>query len=307
MTSARDVNVQTDAKPTFKRLTSAQYDSFHRDGFLLVPGLFAAEELEPLQRLIREEALVAAHITRVPDSDGNPVDLFGWSGTTDDVLGAYVRIARLVESTEDLFGGEAIYHWHSKLSIKQPNSLGRWDWHQDYGFWYYDGCVWPDMLSVMVALDTNTKANGCVELVRGSHKMGRIEHGPVGQAIGANMEVVERALSVMERVYCELDPGDAVFFHSNTLHASGPNTTAAPRTLLHVSYNTSRNQPWKPLSAHPYAPLPVLPDDVLKERAFNASIDLEHFTAFDLAREQQREKTGDTFGYRALFKKIASK
>src|SRR4051812_18804629 len=185
VTSARDIPIQSADRPPLKRATAAQYDSFERDGFLFIPALFQSDELEPLQRLIVDEPLVSARMTKVPDSDGNPVDLFGWSGMPDDVLTAYVRIARLVELTQDLFAGQEIYHWHSKLSIKQPNSLGRWDWHQDYGFWYYDGCVWPDMLSVMVALDVNTKANGCVELIRGSHKMGRIDHGPVGQAIGA--------------------------------------------------------------------------------------------------------------------------
>ncbi len=304
MITVREIPIEFEAPPKLKRLSRNQYDSFQRDGFLFVPKLFEVEELEPLRRLIGDEPVIRETITKVPDSDGNPVDLFGWSGTTDDLLGAYVRIARLVEMTRDLFGGAEVYHWHSKLSIKWPNSPGRWDWHQDYGFWYFDGCLWPDMLTVMVALDPNTQANGCVELVRGSHKMGRIDHGTIGQAVGAKMEVVEQAIKAMERVYCELDPGDAVFFHSNTLHASGPNTTSLPRTLLHVSYNTARNRPWKPLTAHPFETLSILPDDVLKTWSAKPAIDTERFAAFHAAREREREKAGDTFGYRALFKKI---
>jgi hypothetical protein len=303
MTLVRDIPVELDPGPKLTRLTRGQYDAFHRDGFLFVPKLFEAVELAPLRRLISDEPLIRKTMTKVLDSDGNPVDLFGWSGTANDLLGAYVRVARLVEMTRDLFAGEEIYHWHSKLSIKRPNAPGRWDWHQDYGFWYFDGCLWPDMLSVMVALDPNTRENGCVELVRGSHKMGRIDHGSVGKAVGADMEVVERAAQKMQSVYCVLEPGDAVFFHSNTLHASGPNKTDAPRTLLHVSYNTVRNQPWKPLMSHPFEPLEVLSDDVLKTGDIKLAIDSDRFAAFHAARDGEREKTGDTFGYRALFKK----
>ena len=28
-----------------------------------------------------------------------------------------------------------------------------WQWHQDYGYWYQNGCLWPDLLSVAVALE----------------------------------------------------------------------------------------------------------------------------------------------------------
>ena len=304
MTLVRDITIDLDPRPKLTRLTRGQYDAFHRDGFLFVPQLFDAVELAPLQRLISDEPLIRHTMTKVLDSDGNPVDLFGWSGTTNNILGAYVRIARLVRMSQDLFDGDEIYHWHSKLSIKWPNSPGRWDWHQDYGFWYYDGCLWPDMLTVMVALDFNTRKNGCVEFLRGSHKMGRVDHGSIGQAVGAKTEIVERASQKMQRVYCELEPGDAVFFHSNTLHASGPNNTDSPRTPLHVSYNTVQNRPWRPLMAHPFEPLEVLPDEALRAGAAKLTIDSERFAAFHAAREREREKTGDTFGYRALFKKL---
>ena len=45
------------------------------------------------------------------------------------------------------------------------------DWHQDYGYWYYNGC--------QIALDRSGVENGCLEMVRGSHLLGRIDHAPV--------------------------------------------------------------------------------------------------------------------------------
>jgi hypothetical protein len=65
-----------------------------------------------------------------------------------------------------------------------------------------------------------------------------------------------------------------------------------------------RNRPWKPLTSHPFETLSILPDDALKTWSADPAIDTEWFAAFHAAREREREKTGDTFGYRALFKKI---
>ncbi|HEY2112612.1 MAG TPA: phytanoyl-CoA dioxygenase family protein, partial [Dongiaceae bacterium] len=78
--------------------------------------------------------------------------------------------------------GKPVYHWHSKLSMKKPASAGRWDWHQDYGYWYDEGCLAPDMTTCMIAVDRTDRANGCVELIRGSHLLGRIDHKAVGKA-----------------------------------------------------------------------------------------------------------------------------
>lgn len=45
---------------------------------------------------------------------------------------------------------------------------GTWEWHQDYGYWYGNGCLWPNMVAVIVAIDPNTRENGCLQLLKGS-------------------------------------------------------------------------------------------------------------------------------------------
>jgi len=295
MISIRDVALDAAEPVALKGLTGAQVAAFQRDGFLFMQKLFTPDEIGLLQNLIQADAAIREHAVGVIDSSGAPAELFGWSGKSDDLLGAFVRIARLVESAQDLLDSQAVYHWHSKLSFKRPGSEGRWDWHQDYGSWYEEGCLRPEMLTAMVAVDPCFIENGCVQFVRGSNRLGRIEHGPLGQSHGADPDVVTRALDQLDLVACELEPGDVVFFHGNTLHASGPNRSTVPRTVLHVSYNTERNRPSDPLLIHEYQPLEMLPDDALTSGGFAARIDRDALAVrLELRR---RQNIGEVYGY----------
>jgi ectoine hydroxylase-related dioxygenase (phytanoyl-CoA dioxygenase family) len=87
----------------------------------------------------------------------------------------------------------------------------------------------PDMLTVWIAIDAVTKANGPVTYVKGSHRLGPLATKPSGvrgNSIGiAEMpEVKEEDLLVGL-----LDPGDATIHHCDTIHYSDPNTTDHPR------------------------------------------------------------------------------
>ncbi len=51
-----------------------------------------------------------------------------------------------------------------------------------------------------------------LQVIRGSHKLGRVNHGFSGEQVGADMVMVDNALQTMELVYVELAPGDALIF-----------------------------------------------------------------------------------------------
>jgi ectoine hydroxylase len=93
----------------------------------------------------------------------------------------------------------------------------------------------------LIAVDRATKENGCLQVIKGSHHLGRIEHGTTGDQVGADMTRVEAALKNLELVYCELAPGSALFFHGNLLHASAQNKSANPRWSLIGCYSTASN------------------------------------------------------------------
>jgi ectoine hydroxylase-related dioxygenase (phytanoyl-CoA dioxygenase family) len=241
-----------------------QLAQFLRDGYLIVDRLFDAEEIELLGKIARADHSLADEAASRRDADGGIVRLSVRNTLDRDIYSAFVRCRRVVETMERLLGGE-VYHYHHKMIFKEPREGGAWEWHQDYGYWYDTGCLFPDLASCMIAVDRATKANGCFQVLRGSHLMGRLNHGPIGDQTGADPERVAAALARLEQVYCELEAGDAVFFHCNLLHRSDRNVSILPRWALICCYNAARNDPYKD-SRHPhYSFLEKWPDATVKE------------------------------------------
>jgi ectoine hydroxylase-related dioxygenase (phytanoyl-CoA dioxygenase family) len=151
---------------------------------------------------------------------------------------------------------------------KEPKVGGAWEWHQDYGYWYKNQFLFPEQLtSVMIALTEANKANGCLQVIKGSHKLGRVNHGFAGEQVGADMVMVEHALKTMEHVYVEIQPGDALFFHSNILHRSEANTSDKPRWSIISCYNSLSNPAHNDESVSWKTPVELVPDEALLEAA----------------------------------------
>jgi ectoine hydroxylase len=274
-----------------RTLSQAEIAQYHNDGYVLLPGFFTAEEIEPLRRSCLDDPSIGDALMAIADSAGEAQEWVLYTELSDDLVGVIPRVERAVAGAEALLDGPS-YHWHSKLSMKQPGSKGTWDWHQDYGYWYHQAVLRPAMLTLAIAVDQNTIENGCMSVIKGSHKLGRIEHSRKGEASGANQTRIDQALKKMEKVTCTLEPGDAVYFHCNVLHASGPNLSIAPRTILHCSYNAADNAPFLPgQEAHGYSPLEKLPDSAITDGAWDTVFDNQIFITTD----------GDaSYGYKTL-------
>ncbi len=247
-------------------LTSQLIEDFHRDGYLIVRELFDPQEIAGLLNFAKADAALAdeAYVRR--DSVGGETRLALRNDLDDTVpYTAVVRSQRIVQTMQTLLGDE-VYHYHHKMMIKQPRIGGAWEWHQDYGYWYNFGCLFPDMGSCMVAVDQATIENGCLQVLKGSHKLGRVDHVKVGEQVGADPERVEAARQRFELVAVELEPGDGLFFHGNLLHCSDQNHSEHPRWSLINCYNTRHNDPYIQDGRHPnYSPLEIWPDDKVRD------------------------------------------
>jgi len=219
-------------------------------GYVLVRSLFSIEEVTALRRAAEKNNDLKKSTFSRDDGEGGTVDLALWNNVDDSIFGLFPRSERLVNRMENLLGGE-VYHYHSKLIQKNPGTGGAWAWHQDYGYWYNNGLLFPDQVaSVMIAVDPATRENGCLQVIEASHKMGRVNHTLSGEQAGADRDFVDAALSRLPHHYVELDPGDTLFFHSNLLHRSDQNKSDKPRWALVSCYNARSNDPFRE-SHHP--------------------------------------------------------
>jgi len=229
---------------------------------VVVRSLFSAEEADLLYRTSAEDAVISEKSYELLDASGFKTRLALWYTPGDDVYGVLSQSRRMVSAVQQLLGGP-VAHYHSKVMQKAPRTGGAWEWHQDYGYWYKNGFLFPDMLSVMVALTPSTVENGCLQVLPGSHRMGRVEHLNAGEQVGADAAKVEAYARLREVVYCELLPGDALFFHCNLLHGSGQNTSEHPRWSIISAYNLASNRAYLPVPESSHTPLVAVDDELL--------------------------------------------
>ena len=237
---------------------------YQEDGYVLVEGMFDSNEIDLLGRAAREDRALDAHSFGKGDGEGGTVRLSLWNHPGDTIYGMVARCESIVGSAEQILGGE-VYHYHSKMIMKDPKVGGAWTWHQDYGYWYQNGVLFPLLCSASIAIDPATRENGCLQVIRGSHTLGRIDHTLTGDQAGADRSRVDEVLKRLDLVHVEMNPGDALFFDCNLLHRSDQNRSDHPRWSMICCYNAARNDPYKE-SHHPrYTPLAKVPDSAVAQ------------------------------------------
>lgn len=263
-----------------------QVAAYRDAGFVIIRQMFSAAEMEPILRACRESNLLKESTSSNKDFDGNPsFHAAFWRDPGGDTLLAKLPLMeRIVDGAEKLVGSE-IYYWRSRLVFKRPHEKGRIEYHQDYSYWYHDGCVFPDLVSCSIAVTPSTRANGCLEILKGSHLAGRLDlQSHTEGAEYPDPRYVEKYRERFGTVYCELESGDALYFHCNAMHGSAGNSTDAPRILIHNSYNAAHNEPI-PLegqaevlvNAQRYERLKRHPDDLITAHRYTTVFQKETF------------------------------
>ena len=140
-----------------------------------------------------------------------------------DELRALLCRGPLAETASALLGEPAVLY-KDKLNYKLPGGAG-YAPHQDAPAYRFVALH----VSCMVAIDDATAANGCLEVVSGTHD--RLL--PTDETGCIRPEIVQ-TLRWMPVLVCS---GDTLWFHSRTPHRSGPNASPRPRRALYPTYN----------------------------------------------------------------------
>lgn len=280
-------------------LSPEQIAQYHAEGYVIIPGMFDLDEIAPLRQACDADPELKGSQTTVTDHLGRSFKVATWTDLGNTLLGVFPRVSRIIDSVEALLGTEC-YHWHSKIVRKQPHTNSAVNFHQDYWFWYHDGCLFPQMLTCAIAIDKSSKENGCLQIVEKSHLMGRLDQIERGNDYCTEPARLEKILATQELIYCEMEPGDVLFFHANTLHGSDANQSDLPRTMLHCTYNAVSNAPfWVEGQAHhQYRPLHKLPNSILKEGCYDSvfakhefhCVETDENASIGIFRRQSTEK-----------------
>jgi hypothetical protein len=214
-------------------LTSNGIEAFKRDGYLIVRGMYAPDEVAAMSGLI--DALVAkppvrgAEMAYFEDSGAEPgrrilsrIEKFADPGTAFDDL---VRGRKLLDPVEALLGGPAVL-FKEKINFKLPGG-GGFDPHQDIQPGWDDYA--PYFVSLAIAIDPSTIENGCLEVAPGHHRRGLI--GERWKPLAADQ------LEGMRFQAHPMAPGDVMYFDCFVPHQSRPNATARQRRNVYLTYN----------------------------------------------------------------------
>jgi len=143
-----------------------------------------------------------------------------------------IQDERLLDTLEKLIGQDIILH-HSKLFLKPPGNGSAFPLHQD---WSYFPTEKNSMIAAVVHLSESDEQMGCMRIVPGSHKLGKVAKTDGHSFVKGIHDRYQ--LEDAEPIIAE--PGDVVFFHCCSLHGSMQNVSKRPRkTVLVQLYSGS--------------------------------------------------------------------
>ncbi|XP_042208028.1 LOW QUALITY PROTEIN: L-proline trans-4-hydroxylase-like [Homarus americanus] len=246
-------------------VTPAMKEAYNKNGYILVRQMLNRKEIEKVKAALENPDGVQRFAYTREDGKKRTNKIVLWNHPGHDITGVLAKTQRVAGTMEQLMGGDEVYHYHAKLIMKEAKTGGTFLWHQDYGYWYRNGCLYPDMASVFIPVDDTDRANGCLQVLRGSHRLGRVDHLDIADQLGADPERVEQAQKVLEHIYVEMKARDMLFFHCNLLHTSDQNSSDRRRWVFIVSFNKRSNNPYKEHHHPQYTPMTKVEDSALLE------------------------------------------
>ena len=155
----------------------------------------------------------------------------------DPLFRAFVEKPIFQEIAAHVYGAHTPIACFRAMFMNKPARRGTLlPWHQD-AWAHLDR---QPLITLWTALDPATVANGCVQVIPGSHRLGRInpEHGS-GFLSEAN---IREHCGDDKIVSLTLEPGKAVLLHNWLLHRSDVNNTDISRRAFSVCYMDADTQ-----------------------------------------------------------------
>ncbi len=209
-----------------------QASEYEQNGCIRIRGFLDAETLSTtrreLARYVRDVVPSLPAGDRTFEADGTTVRNLWRMEQHDPYFDALARRPEILSMVRALVRGEPVLM--AVETFNKPARVGSGvPPHQDNAYFCQSP---PDVLTIWIAMDAATEANGPIFYLRGSHRGGILPHRPSGVA-GNSMGLAKMPPHEEADVFRgTLEPGDALVHHCQTIHWSAPNKTDHPRCGL---------------------------------------------------------------------------
>lgn len=223
-------------------LTSEQIDRYRQDGFLHYPDFLNREEVAELKSAVT--AAISTMGKRKVAGDG--ADLMEGDSHYDRVFTQRINLWKIngtvkwyMQSRElgrmlcDLEGVNAMRVWHDQAFIKEPYANAT-TLHLDNPYWSFYS---RHAITIWIALEDATLANGCLCFIPGSHKIATYDNINVGTNMDfGGLIQVYPAMAAIDPVPVPMKAGDCSFHNGLTAHGAGVNMTRQRRIAMTCAY-----------------------------------------------------------------------
>jgi len=214
--------------------TDKQLEQFREQGYYIARNLLSTEQTEA----IRAGLMRKGEDSAASDSYGDDPILEGVAHDAPDETPLHERFRKLndLDQVPELwdhwyagesvlkhlrgFLGDEILNKYASAFLKPARIGGPTPWHQDIAIW---GDRNEGAINAWLAIDPATKANGCLQVVPGSHTGPVIEHITYEDSV--HCELPRELVADVEVDHIELQPGDALIWDAKLWHYSPPNTS----------------------------------------------------------------------------------
>ncbi|MDQ0898028.1 phytanoyl-CoA dioxygenase family protein [Paenibacillus sp. V4I7] len=228
-------------KKSLSILTEEKIQTYNEQGYLVLRGVFSEHEAKVIQTECDQLLTLSDYTDKFNIRAGHKIYADGRVAIerldpVHDISAVFADLVedeRILSPLRDIYLDEPLL-FKDKLIFKLPGANG-YSMHQDASWW--QGFPIEGLISVMVAIDGATTANGGLELFPGYHE--RLRSTP-GELRNMNAEEIAE-IDPKQGVIVETNPGDVIIFHSFTPHQSGVNLSDVSRKQLYLTYTPSKN------------------------------------------------------------------
>lgn len=228
-------------------LTNEQINAYQDQSYVVVPSVFATDELNEVDQAIRDltrQAIASGQMETILELEPEPIngervprriynpfsqhEAFRNLATDERVLG---RIESLIGPN---FGLQ-----HSKLNMKPAKVGSVVEWHQDLAYFPHTN---DDLVTTLIYLDDATEENGCLQVLPGYHKQFFNHRLSDGGFAGMITEPIDDG-RYGKPLPLPAPAGSVIFMHCITPHSSLPNRSEKARRTLIFEYRAADSYP----------------------------------------------------------------